>query len=83
MGMSLPEKNLKTAIISLVVSFVVLALKTKAYYATHSLGALSDALETVINVITAFVALYAVKVAAEPADENHGRPDGAVGAFPR
>lgn len=81
MGMSLPEKNLKTAIISLVVSFVVLALKTKAYYATHSLGALSDALETVINVITAFVALYAVKVAAEPADENHPYGHGKMEYF--
>lgn len=56
---------------SLAVSVAVLLLKTKAYYVTNSVAVLSDALETVVNVITAVVALYAVKIASEPADENH------------
>lgn len=65
------NKSTKVAFFTLIVSVVVLFLKTKAYYATHSISVLSDALETVVNVITALVALYAVKIAAEPADENH------------
>jgi cation diffusion facilitator family transporter len=65
------NKSTKVAFFTLIVSVVVLILKTKAYYATHSIAVLSDALETVVNVITALVALFAVKAAAEPADENH------------
>lgn len=79
--MSLAQKNFKTALISLIVSVIVLALKTKAYYDTHSVGVLSDALETVVNVITALVALYAVKLAAEPADENHPYGHGKMEYF--
>lgn len=64
-------KTTKVAFLTLIVSIVVLILKTKAYYSTLSIAVLSDALETVVNVITATVALFAVKAAAEPADENH------------
>lgn len=75
--------NKKTFIgfVSLLVSIVVLLLKTKAYYATNSVAVLSDALETVVNVITALVALYAVKIAAEPADENHPYGHGKLENF--
>lgn len=65
------NKSTKVAFFTLIVSIVVLSLKTKAYYSTLSIAVLSDALETVVNVITACVALFAVKAAAEPADENH------------
>lgn len=65
------NKSSRVAFFSLLVSIVVLLLKGKAYYATNSIAVLSDALETVINVITALAALYAVKIAAEPADEEH------------
>ena len=65
------NKSTRVAFCTLLISIVVLALKTKAYYATLSVAVLSDALETVVNVITAMVALFAVKAAAEPADENH------------
>lgn len=79
--MSLAHKNFRVALLSLLVSLVVLFLKTKAYYQTHSIAVLSDALETVINVITAIIALYAVKVSAEPADENHPYGHGKMEYF--
>lgn len=69
--MNIQSKTMLTAFFSLIISIVVLILKAKAYYATNSVSVLSDALETVINVVTALVALYAVKMAAEPADEEH------------
>ena len=65
------NRNVKVALFTLAVSLVVLSLKTLAYYATFSLAVMSDALETVVNVVTAVVALYAVKFAAAPADEDH------------
>lgn len=65
------SRNIKVALATLFVSVVVLGLKTAAYYATYSLAVMSDALETVVNVVTAVVALYAIKFAATPADEDH------------
>lgn len=69
------------AYVSLVVSVIVLILKIKAYYVTNSAAVLSDALETVVNVVTAVVALFAVKLAAEPADSNHPYGHGKMEYF--
>lgn len=71
MSSTIEKKKFYSAIVSLVVSVAVLALKTKAFYETHSVAVLSDALETVVNVVTAIFALWAIKMAAEPADEEH------------
>ncbi len=75
------NKNTKVALGTLIVSLVVLLLKAKAYYATLSLAVMSDALETVINVVTALVTLAAVKIAAEPADEDHPYGHGKLEYF--
>jgi len=53
---------------SLAVGIVVLALKGYAAWATGSIALFSDALESVVNVVTAIVALVAVRLAARPAD---------------
>lgn len=63
--------TLKLAIGSVIVGFVVLALKAVAYWMTGSIALYSDALESTVNVATAFAALVAVQVAARPADANH------------
>jgi cation diffusion facilitator family transporter len=55
---------------SLAVGLVVLALKGFAAYATGSIALYSDALESVVNVVTAVVALVAIRFAARPADSN-------------
>ncbi len=53
---------------SLAVGVLVLALKAFAAWATGSIALYSDALESVVNVATAIVALVAVRLAARPAD---------------
>ena len=53
---------------SLVIGVVVLALKSYAAYLTGSIALFSDALESIVNVVTAIVALVAVRLAARPAD---------------
>ena len=53
---------------SLAVAALVLALKAFAAYATGSIALFSDALESVVNLATAIVALVAVRLAARPAD---------------
>lgn len=61
----------KLATISIGVAVVVLALKYAAYWITGSVALYSDALESVINVVTAGVALYAIRVSLLPADAGH------------
>lgn len=62
---------IKLAIGSIFVGFAVLGLKALAYWMTGSVALLSDALESTVNVATAFAALIAIHVAAIPADDNH------------
>ena len=58
----------RLALGSLGVGIAVLALKGLAAYLTGSIALYSDALESVVNIITAIVALVAVRLAARPAD---------------
>ncbi len=62
---------LKLAFGSLVVGSIVLALKTLAWLMTGSVALLSDALESTVNLATAFAALVAIRIAARPPDANH------------
>lgn len=63
--------TMKLAVGSLIIGFVVLALKSLAYWLTGSIALLSDALESIVNVVTALAALIAVRVAAKPPDASH------------
>ena len=58
----------RLAVISLAIGLGVLALKVIAAWLTGSIALYSDALETVVNVVTAVVALVAIRLAAKPAD---------------
>jgi cation diffusion facilitator family transporter len=53
------------------VAVVLFFLKLAAYYLTQSVAVLTDALESTVNVIAGFVALYSLHVAAKPRDEDH------------
>ena len=61
----------KAALASAGVGVVVTALKFAAYWLTGSLALYSDALESIINVVAAACAFLAVRVAAQPADDDH------------
>ena len=51
---------------------VVLFLgKLLAWYFTHSVAILTDALESIVNMATGFIGLYSVTLAAKPRDKNH------------
>ena len=53
------------------VAVVLFFFKLAAYYLTQSVAVLTDALESTVNVIAGFVALYSLHVAAKPRDEDH------------
>ena len=68
---STADKLKLAAVTSIVVAAVVLGLKYLAYWVTGSVALYSDALESIVNLITAAVALYAIHVSAQPADRRH------------
>ena len=61
----------KFALLSIGAAIVTIALKSVAYFLTGSVGLLSDALESVVNLVGALMAFAMLKIAARPADENH------------
>ena len=52
-------------------SIVLFIAKIFAYYLTNSLAILSDALESIVNVLAGVIGLYSLYVAAKPSDEDH------------
>lgn len=58
-------------ILSIGAALLTIALKAGAYFLTGSVGLLSDAAESVVNLVAAVVATWAVTYAAKPPDEEH------------
>ena len=56
---------------SVVVAIITIVMKTLAWYITDSVGLLSDAMESFVNLASAIFALLMVTVAEQPADEEH------------
>jgi len=57
--------------ISVATSVVVIALKFAAYFLTGSVGLLSDAVESVVNILAALIALAVLTYASEKPDHEH------------
>jgi cation diffusion facilitator family transporter len=57
--------------VSAVVAVFTIALKTMAWQITGSVGLLSDAMESLVNLASALFALAMVTIAARPADDDH------------
>lgn len=71
----------KAAWISLIASIFIFAMKVVAYYMTNSTAVLSDALESTVNVVAAIVALIVIRIASQPADEDHPYGHGKLEYF--
>ncbi len=61
----------KAAWISAIASFLIFAMKVVAYRLTGSAAVLSDALESIVNVVASLVALYVIWFSSQPADREH------------
>lgn len=57
--------------VSVVVALITIVLKMTAWYVTGSVGLLSDALESFVNLAGAMFALAMVTIAKRPADDDH------------
>lgn len=56
--------------LSIAAAVITIGMKLTAYWLTNSVGLLSDALESLVNLVSAIVALIALTIAARPADEE-------------
>ena len=65
------ENLTRYAWLSIFAAVVTIGLKAGAYFLTGSVGLLSDALESSINLGAAVIALLMLKLAARPPDEEH------------
>jgi cation diffusion facilitator family transporter len=59
-------------------SVVILLGKLTAYYLTHSVAILTDALESIVNVVAGFFGLYSLQLSAKPKDEEHPYGHGKI-----
>ncbi|WP_461146771.1 cation diffusion facilitator family transporter [Spirosoma pulveris] len=64
--------------ISLGLSITLLALKFTAYFLTYSTSILSDAVESIVNVIASGFAFYSIYLAGQPRDLNHPYGHGKI-----
>lgn len=68
---NLGRGRLWAASISVVISFLVFFIKAYGYTITHSAAVLSDALESIVNVVASMIALLVIRYVAQPADREH------------
>lgn len=71
----------KWAWLSVGAAVLTIGLKLGAYLITGSVGLLSDALESVVNLVAAIIAVVALRIAARPADRSHPFGHGKVEYF--
>jgi len=75
----LPKK--KAILVSLCISVVLMLAKFGAYFITHSNAILTDAAESIVNVLASAFAFYSIYLATLPKDENHPYGHGKVEFF--
>jgi len=74
-----PKK--KAILVSLCISVILMLAKFGAYFITHSNAILTDAAESIVNVLASSFAFYSIYLATLPKDENHPYGHGKVEFF--
>jgi cation diffusion facilitator family transporter len=59
------------AVLSIIAAVMTIILKFGAYFLTGSVGLLSDAFESIVNLVAALAAFWALSYAAKPPDAEH------------
>ncbi|HMT28177.1 MAG TPA: cation diffusion facilitator family transporter, partial [Bacteroidia bacterium] len=72
------KKKIRTIRTVLVISIFILLIKFLAWYLTHSNAILTDALESIVNVVAGSFALFSIYYASLPRDENHPYGHGKI-----
>ncbi len=72
------QEKIKAMKLVLIVGIFLMGFKFLAYYLTNSQGILTDALESIINVLSGILALYGLYYAAKPKDKDHPYGHGKI-----
>ncbi|MDB5063111.1 MAG: cation diffusion facilitator family transporter [Mucilaginibacter sp.] len=75
------KEHKRIIFISLITGVVLMALKFSAYFLTNSNFVLTDAAESIVNVVASSFAFFSIYLAARPRDENHPYGHGKVEYF--
>jgi cation diffusion facilitator family transporter len=76
--MQTAQQNIRIQWWVAILSIMLLLIKLIAYYLTHSVSILTDALEGIVNVVAGFVGLYSLYVSAKPRDTDHPYGHGKI-----
>lgn len=75
---SIPRSNRNLLIAAIFIGFLLMAAKFLAWWLTNSNAILTDALESIINVMAGGFALYSLILSAKPRDVNHPYGHGKI-----
>lgn len=81
MSQAVNRLKIQTMWFTVIAGAILMAIKFIAYFITHSNAILTDALESIINVIAGSFALFSIYVAAKPADKDHPYGHGKIEYF--
>lgn len=72
------QHNIRLQKFITVIAIVLFGIKITAWYLTNSVAILTDALESIVNVVAALIGLYSLTVSARPKDDDHPYGHGKV-----
>lgn len=72
------KENIRLQKIITVIAIILFSAKLAAWYITGSLAVLTDALESIVNVVSGFLGLYSLFLSAKPKDADHPYGHGKV-----
>lgn len=76
--METSQQNIKLQTWVAILSVTLLLTKLAAYYLTNSVAILTDALESIVNVVAGFFGLYSLYLSAKPRDAGHPYGHGKI-----
>jgi cation diffusion facilitator family transporter len=74
-------KSFQTMLVVLIVSCLIMLLKASAWLLTGSVAILSDALESIVNIVAQGFALFSIYFASKPKDRDHPYGHGKIESF--
>ncbi|CAN5471362.1 cation diffusion facilitator family transporter [soil metagenome] len=75
---SSPSKNIRIQQWVIVLAIALFAIKLTAYFLTTSVAVLTDALESIVNIIAGLMGLYSLYLSAKPRDDDHPYGHGKI-----
>jgi hypothetical protein len=75
------KQNLRIQQTITFIGIVLFVVKIVAWYLTHSVAILTDALESTVNVLAGLIGVYSLHVSARPRDKDHPYGHGKANLF--